>query len=200
MSTSNFSAKAPVRPTTKLRALQALLGFVVVAILTGCGADPPPHWADGGAPLEIRPAVWDRGDDDDRIEIRANGEVVEDDDVILVIDRAGRVVDDDREPIAIMLRDGNIAGTDDRYLGRVGMNNASPPSTATAWLSILPDGNVVFFDEDGERTNGGRWTGCNGPQMRTCTLVTHLVTLRARGRDSNSGVGFGVGVGIGIIP
>lgn len=173
-----------------------LASIFAVAAATACTPDPPPNWAPGGAPLAIGPAVWQRGED--RIELRANGEVVHDGDVVLVIDRAGRVVDEDREPVAILLPDGNVAGTDDTYLGRVGVANASPPSSEMAWLSVMPDGNVVRFDADGERSSDGKWSGCSGPQMRACTFVTHLYALREYSRQPRSGVGFGIGVGVGV--
>jgi hypothetical protein len=81
-------------------------------------------------------------------------------------------------------------------LGRIGLANASPPGRATAWLSILPDGTAVFFDSEGERSSLGSWQGCDGPKLRTCTLVTHLVLLQRAlaARQSSFSVGVGVGV------
>jgi hypothetical protein len=144
----------------------------------------------------IAPAVWKRGRT--QVEVRQNGQVIEDGDLIYSIDRVGRVVDDSNEPVAILLPDGHVAGPNDRYLGRVGLSNASPPDADVAWLSVMPDGSVVRFDADGQRASDGRWSGCNGPQMRVCTLVTHLLAVRDYGGRSRGGVGIGVGVGIGI--
>src|SRR5688572_13404502 len=129
----------------------------------GCTPKEPPRWAEGGAPLVIAPARWDRADDD-TIEILQNGQVVEDGDPIFLVDRAGRIVDEDNEPVAILLPDGHIAGTENRLLGRVGVSNAAPPNGAAAWLAVLPNGQVMYFDEDGERSTDGAWRGCNGPQ------------------------------------
>jgi hypothetical protein len=139
--------------------------------------------------------VWTEPDEDP-VEISAEGRVTRDGDVLFQIDSAGRVFDEDREPIAVLLPDGHLGGNDDTLLGRVGVTNASPPGRATAWLSILPDGNVVFFDSEGERSAMGRWQGCQGPQLRTCTLVTHLIVLNRALAASRNHVSVGVGIGV----
>jgi hypothetical protein len=112
------------------------------------------------------------------------------------IDAAGRVYDDDGDPAAVLLPDGTLVGNDDAHLGRVGVTNASPPGQETAWLTLSPSGDVVLFDADGERRSAGRWTGCTGPVLRTCTLVTHLVALEHAARAQRSGMSFGVGFGV----
>jgi len=167
------------------------------AVLLGCTPSEPPRWAEGGARLVLPTATWQRGDDDP-IEIRPNGHILEDGDLLYVVDRVGRVVDDDFEPVALLFPDGRIAGPDDFLLGHVGVSNAAPPGRTEAWLSVLPDGNVVYFEEDGERNSGGRWTGCQGAALRTCTLVTHLIALREYLRRANTGVSVGVGIGVGF--
>lgn len=159
----------------------------------GCAPNPPPRWAEGGAPLLIQPARWDRPDDDS-IQILSDGKVLEDGDLLFVVDRAGRVVDEDYEPLAILLPDGYVGGTDNRLLGRIGHSNAAPPGSAAAWLAILPDGQVIRFDEEGDRHDAGRWHGCEGPQKRTCTLVTHVLWVRDYLARSRGGVSVGVGV------
>lgn len=163
------------------------------AFAAGCAASPPPHWQEGGAPLFIAPARWDRGDDDP-IEIKADGKVMEGDSLLFVIDKAGRVTDKDYEPLALLLPDGHVAGTDNRLLGRIGVANAAPPGSAAAWLAIMPNGEVVRFDEEGDRHPSGVWRGCQGPQQRTCTLVTHVLWVRDYLNRSHGGVGVGVGV------
>jgi hypothetical protein len=163
----------------------------------GCSPKEPPRWAEGGAALAITPARWNRADDD-TIEILQNGQVVEDGDPIFLVDRAGRIVDEDNEPVAILLPDGFVAGTDNRLLGRVGNSNAAPPNAAAAWIAIMPNGQVVYFDEDGERSSDGAWQGCNGPQLRTCTLITHVIALRRWAQRAQRGVTFGVGLGVGF--
>jgi hypothetical protein len=175
------------------------LAAIVLTLCTGWGCSPkvPPRWAEGGAPLSIAPARWDRGEAD-TVEIRANGQVLEDGDLTMVIDRVGRVTDDDYEPLAVLLPDGHLVGTDNRLLGRVGVTNASPPDRESAWLALLPNGQVMWFDEEGERATGGVWHGCQGPAQRTCTLVTHLIAVRNYVNRAHSGVHVGVGVGVGF--
>jgi hypothetical protein len=172
----------------------AVLALGVGAL--ACTPKPPPRWAEGGAPLLIAPAVWHRGDD--TVEIRENGQVLEDGDLVFVLDRVGRVVDEDYEPAALLFQDGQIVGTDNRDFGRIGLTNASPPGQGTAWLALMPNGAVIVYDSDGDKKSWGNWKGCQGLVQRTCTLATHLLALRNYSNRSRSGVGFGVGVGVGI--
>jgi hypothetical protein len=174
-----------------------LAGAALAGLVAGCSPNPPPRWAEGGSPLVVAPARWDRGDDD-TIEIKADGQVLEDGDMIMLVDRAGRVVDDDYEPLAILLPDGHVAGPDRQLLGRVGVSNAAPPDSAAAWLAVMPNGQVVYFDEEGDRSAGGVWTGCDGAQKRTCTLVTHLLAVKNYSPRTRSGFGVGIGIGIGF--
>ena len=175
---------------------RSLASVGLPGLILSCAATPPPLWDTGGAPLVIPTARWDR-ENGDTIEIQANGHVLEDGDMIMMVDRAGRVVDEDFEPLAILLPDGHVAGTDDRLLGRVGVANAAPPGAASAWLAILPNGQVVRFDSDGERESDGVWHGCDGPKKRTCTLVTHVMAVRNY-RHPRSGPSVGVGIGVGF--
>jgi hypothetical protein len=174
----------------------AILG-VVAAALAGCATTPPPRWAQGGAMLVLPSARWERPDGD-VLEIRSDGQVLEGGSLLFVVDRVGRVVDEDYEPVALLFPDGRLAGSEDRALGHVGISNAAPPDRHQAWLSVAPDGGVVYYDEDGERASGGRWTGCEGAAHRTCTLVTHLLAVRNYARRPAPGVGIGVGVGVGF--
>ena len=178
----------------------ALPGFVALACaaaaLLGCAPRNPPRWAEGGAPLSFAAARWDR-QSGDPVEIRPDGHVLVDGDLTFVLDRVGRVANDDVEPYAVLLPDGQLAGVDNTSLGRVGVNNASPPGAVEAWLSVAPDGAVTYFDADGERSAGGTWRGCAGAVQRTCTLVTHLLAV-ANYRGPSSGVGIGIGVGVGF--
>jgi hypothetical protein len=176
--------------------MRALGVVLALGCSVGCSPKQPPHWPEGGAPLVIAPARWERGEED-AIEILPNGQVVEDGDVLFVLDRVGRIVDEKYDPLGILLPDGNVVGTDNRALGFVGVSNAAPPTSQTAWLAVMPDGAVTLFGRDGEREFGGRWTGCAGAAQRTCTLVTHLVELRNI-PSPDSGVNFGIGIGIGL--
>jgi hypothetical protein len=174
-------------------------GVLVVGLAllsAGCAPKDPPRWAEGGAQLTLGNARWDR-ESGDPVEIRANGHVLVDGDLEYVLDRVGRVTNDDFDPYAVLLADGQLAGLDNTSLGRVGVNNASPPGAIEAWLSVGPDGRVTYYDADGERSDGGAWRGCTGPMQRTCTLVTHLMAV-ANYRGPRSGVGIGIGVGVGV--
>lgn len=164
-------------------------------VLLGCVPDPPARWAEGGAAVIIPEARFERGKADP-IFIHADGRVEQDGDLMFTIDRAGRVFDEDNEPVALINTDGSVSGPDDVYLGRVGMQNASPPWSGTAWLRVRSDGKVALYDADGEAQYGGRWYGCEVPKTRVCTLVTHLLALDAarRRRDSDVQVGIGIGV------
>jgi hypothetical protein len=175
--------------------LTSLSAFALLAL--ACSPKAPPRWQEGGAPLVIAPARWDRGDDD-AIEIKPDGKVYEGDDLLFVVDRVGRIADKDYEPFGVLLPEGTLAGTDNRDLGRVGMANAAPPGAAAAWLAILPNGQVIFFDEEGDRHHGGVWRGCEGPQKRTCTLVTHALWVRNYLRNAHGG-GLSVGVGVMMV-
>lgn len=162
-----------------------------------CSPMQPPSWPEGGAPLAILPARWERGEAD-AIEIRADGSVVEDGSVLFVVDRAGRIVDEDHEPLAILLPDGSVVSGGQRLLGQIGVTNAAPPWSSFAWLSVRPDGTVTVFDEQGDRGFAGRWQGCQAAALRTCTLVSHLVFLRNLRPPPAVGVGFGMGFGFGV--
>ena len=133
----------------------AFFGFGLGLLVFSCAPNPPARWAEGGSTLVIAPARWDQ-DDGDSIEIRANGQVLEDGALLFVIDRVGRVTDEDYEPVAVLLPDGHLAGPDNRSLGKVGVANAAPPGAVQAWLAITPDGRVTYFDPEGERSAGGR--------------------------------------------
>jgi hypothetical protein len=129
------------------------------------------------------------------VDILPDGRVIVDGDFWLSLDRAGRLFEADGDPIALLEPDGYLVGRDDRNLGRVGLRNASLPGRSTAWLSMNERGEVTRFDEDGAPHPLGIWVGC-GAEVRTCTLVTHLVAVLMESRRPQ--VTFGVGVGVGF--
>jgi hypothetical protein len=181
--------------SSSLWGARAALLSLLATLTSGCGPKNPPRWAEGGAPLAFGHARWDR--DGDAVELLPDGKVLIDGDLTYVLDPVGRVVNDDYDPYAVLLADGQLAGLDNTSLGRVGVTNASPPGAVEAWLSVGPDGRVTYYDSDGERSNGGMWRGCGGPVLRTCTLIAQLIALQSY-RGPNSGVGIGIGVGVGV--
>jgi hypothetical protein len=170
--------------------------LLVATLLLGCTPAAPPRWAEGGAGLALGSARWAREDAGD-VELRPDGRVLVNGDLLFVIDRVGRVTDDDYEPFAVLQPDGQLVGADDVSLGRLGVTNGSPPGAVEAWLAVMPDGRVVYFDEDGQRSSGGAWSGCEGAVLRSCTLVTQLMAVRNY-RAPRVGLGVGVGVGVGV--
>ncbi|HET9955368.1 MAG TPA: hypothetical protein VFQ61_12725 [Polyangiaceae bacterium] len=171
-----------------------LIGLVALA---ACSPREPPHWPEGGARLAMGTARWTRPGDEP-IELRRDGRVFEGGDLLFVIDRVGRIVDRDYEPLAILLPDGQLVDVDAQGLGQIGLANAAPPWTEAAWLSVTADGHVIHFDPDGDRESLGNFEGCAGAVHRTCTVVAHMVQLRQVRTNPSGHVRVGVGVGIGF--
>lgn len=163
-----------------------VVGCAFVA-LVGCEPQEPPHWLDGGAELRFAEASWLRGDTN--VELHADGKVEEDGELVYVLDRVGRVVDEDYRPFAMLERDGELVGTDDEFLGQIGLHNAAPPWSAVAWLRVDDNGVVSLYGSERQLLSAGRWKGCKGAAQRSCTLVTHLFALEAveRGRRMQNG-------------
>jgi hypothetical protein len=179
--------------------LSFALCLLSLVALGGCrGPTDPPSWPQGGASLAFAQARWDRPGDDP-VELGAQGQVTVDGELIFSLDRVGRIVDDKNEPVAILLPDGRVAGPDNVFLGQVGVTNAAPPWSDNAWVAVMPDGSVTYFEAEGDRESLGVWRGCKGPALRACTLVTHLFTLREHGPPrSDSGPRVGIGIGVGF--
>lgn len=178
--------------TTRL-ALTLLL--VLINPLVACRATPPPLWAEGGSPLTFTASIWTQSDGE-RLGIDAQGRVWKGTELLYSLDRAGRVVDESNEPVALLDPGGQLFGTNKTYWGRIGLHNASPPWAAEAWLRVTRAGEVVLFDADGDTVSGGQWSGCQGHSLRACTLITHLVLLdsvyrRQSAPDMYFGFGFG---------
>lgn len=170
-----------------------------LALLAACSATPPANWARGGAPLDIPRARWVWGST--TIDVSPDGKVFLNGEPELNVDRGGRVFDLDGQPVALLEPDGRVIGPDEKPLGIVGALHASLPDEATAWLSVTGSGEVIRYDDEGERSSFGVWLGCNSSPRahQTCTLLTHLLAMRLRENErSSSGVSVGIGVGIGI--
>jgi hypothetical protein len=177
-----------------VRAPSWTVSIVASVLAVACAPSLPPRWATGGAPLTLAAARWERGAED-VVEVTPDGRVLEGGDLVFVIDRVGRAVDDDYEAVALLFPQGELMGAGGSSLGHVGYRNAAPPGAHTAWLSVLPDGQVRYFDFDGEAHAGGFWKGCEAAVVRTCTLVTHLFALRSYQRQVSGRVNVGIGLG-----
>jgi len=171
--------------------------LVVVALLaSSCAAKPPPNWATGGARLGLSAARWTRSEA--TVDIRPDGKVLIDGDVVLGLDSAGRVFETDGEPVAVLEPDGGLIGRDSAHMGMVGSQTASFPGDRTAWVGLGPRGEVIRFGSEGERSQDGYWQGCDGSMATTCMLVTHVILLREWQRRPRVGVGIGIGFGVPI--
>ena len=154
-------------------------GFSILLLalgLSACSATPPPRWIEGGMPIALGNAHWLHHNGD--VRLRADGTVLVDGSPLFMIDRAGRVYDMYAEPVAVLLPNGRLVGTDNTDGGEVGPISAALPGETYAWLSLRGSGRVILYQDDGAEVRGGRWTGCKGAMLQTCTLVTHLVLLR----------------------
>jgi hypothetical protein len=169
-----------------------------VLALAACSATPPANWARGGAAVDIPRARWVRGDV--IVEVMPDGKVLLDGEHEFTVDRGGRVVDSDGEPVALLEPNGRLVGPDDKDLGQVGAMHAARPDEQNAWLSVMPSGEVIVYDDEGERHVFGVWVGCNqsASAHQVCTMLSHIIGVRVRAYDRGSGVTFGVGVGVGV--
>jgi len=154
---------------------------------------------EGGASLVIAEATWTRRRGAPVL-VSADGRVTRDGNLVFQLDAAGRVFDEDHEPVAVVAPGGHLFGTNDELLGRIGLRNASPPWSSIAWLRLGKDGTLVLFDPDGRPNYGGSWSGCHGAAVRACTVVSHLMVLEAlQRRLANapySPLFIGVGAGV----
>lgn len=178
---------------------ESLLLLLLAVASVACQALPPAGWAEGGAALVIPDARWTHPEGDP-LTISATGEVRRDGKLLFLIDAAGRVFEENNEPIALLSPDGHVVGTDEEVLGRVGFRNASPPWDSVAWLRVGADGTLMLFGQRGQPVYAGQWKGCAGHATRTCTLVSHLLVLEAVKRYARDVAfqprPFGVGVGL----
>lgn len=159
--------------------------------------------------LDVLPSRWVLRDGN--VEITADGRVTVNGEHELTIDRAGRVVDVEARPVALLEADGHVLGPDDTPMGFVGTLSASLPGEQNAWISIQPTGEVVQFVDTGARSSEGVWVGgCNYSwrSRHACMLVTHVMGMRLRDRRASyyrrSGYpygmtpGYGTGLGVGF--
>jgi hypothetical protein len=142
-------------------------------------------------------AEWERNSGDP-VAVTADGRVERDGDLLFQFDSAGRLFNEDNEPIAVLDPDGHLVGTNDEYLGRVGVRNASPPWSRVAWLRLADDGALMLFNGDGRPVFGGEWRGCKGRGVRVCTLVSHALLLDSVKRQMSGVPHYPVTIGVGV--
>jgi hypothetical protein len=119
--------------------------------------------------------------------------------------------DSNNEPVALLEPTGNVRGPGDKLLGNVGVLHASKGEETSAWLSVLPSGEVVQYADDGTRSPLGAWVGCSQTYRshQTCTYLSHILGPRILSTLQNNqslyprGLGMGPGgmmPGMGIGP
>jgi hypothetical protein len=169
-----------------MRALWTTALLVAITAL-GCGGpQPPASWPTGGTRLDLPRARWTYNGD--QVEIRSNGEwadVYVDGDLEYTIDRVGRVYGDHKRPFAVLESDGRLVGRDDVLVGMVGSVHAALPGRANAWVSVMPNGQVLHYDRKGRSESEGQWIGCNySPYAaQTCVLVSYLLFYADEGPE-----------------
>ncbi len=174
-----------------------ILPLVVLASswLSGCAPAEPTRWVEGGAPLTIGRARWERPASA-TVDLLADGRVLVDGDHLWTIDASGRVFLPNGDPLAVLTEDGTLLGTDDERLGTVGVDSATSPTLPGASLRIAADGTMQHV-RDGKAQPEGTWHGCEAPVMRTCVLVTQMLTVQEQRSRPTIGVGVGFGIGFG---
>lgn len=151
------------------------LSVGAATVSTGCSQTPPPKWQQGGAPIVLQPAVWER--QTHFVQVQNNGHVILNDRLMFVLDRNGRVHDALGDPYAVLEAGNRLSGNNDWTLGTISVSTATPPGSSQPWITVFPSGKVVRQDMEGRSFEDGAWSGCNGQMMRTCTLVSHLIVL-----------------------
>lgn len=159
--------------------MKRALVLVSLALLSGCtSAVPPPGWQQGGATLWVPRAVWRTGSVN--VDVMQDGHVMVNGTSSFLIDAAGRVIDAEGRPVALLQPDGRLIGPKGEEMGTIGPVTAAAPGSRYAWLGLLPSGQIVRYDEEGRTQSGGSWMGCGAyaPSLQACMLVTYLVATR----------------------
>ena len=184
-------------------------GLLAVLAASACGGSKPPaRWAEGGAPLHLVSAQWQHKGELVDLQVRGGfTEVVIDGDVEWVIDRVGRLYDQDQKPVAVLEADGRLVGKKDELLGIVGSSYAAQPGRASAWLALSPEGDLIKYAADGAAQPAGRWVGCNVSvyARHACLLVAYAILWDEEGASNSGGAAvaptsvspMGIGIGVG---
>ena len=188
--------EAPVREEQR----RGLFSVLFVLAAGGCAGGPPSGWVRGGTPLDLPRARWIVGEQ--VVDVTPDGSVLYGGDRIFRVDAAGRISDEDGDPVAVLEPDGRLVGSGDKDLGLVGAGRAARGGEDTAWIAVLPTGEVVRYDDDGGMHPFGAWVGCavSPRAVQLCTLVTHLLVEQLASRQAalGGGMGFGMGFGVGV--
>jgi len=179
---------------------RSILAFAL--FLGACAPGAPAHWARGGAVLDVPRARWVVGTS--VVDVFPDGRVTLNESKEMTVDRGGRVYDTNNDPIALLEPGGYVVGPGDKPLGNVGVLHAAKADETNAWLSVMPSGEVVEYESDGDRSSLGVWIGCNGSYTshQTCTLVSHLLApkILAAARNARMLMPNGLGYGPGYYP
>jgi hypothetical protein len=88
------------------------------------------------------------------------------------------VSDAEGEPVAVLGRDGWLVAEDDTPLGFIGWGASFRADRETPSVRVAPSGHALVAIGSGGWRPAGRFTYCEGPMLRTCTLVAHVVAAR----------------------
>src|SRR6185295_18926222 len=102
---------------------RAIVLGIGALFLVACAGKPPANWVKGGAPIDVLPSRWVGSNS--TVEVTPDGRVMLNTEHMMTVDRAGRMVDPDVKPLALLLSDGRVIGPDDTPLGFVGAWSAS---------------------------------------------------------------------------
>ena len=167
-----------------------------------CAPSAPANWARGGAVLDVPRARWVVGVS--IVDVFPDGRILLNDTQEMTVDRGGRVFDTNNDPVALLEPGGNLVGPNDKPLGNVGILHAAKAEEQHAWLSVMPTGEVVQYEDTGARSSLGVWIGCNQSYatQHTCTLISHILAPRVLGIMRNRRMMYpgGWGWGPGFMP
>lgn len=182
-------ASAAAGCCTIRRMTPRILAVLYAACGLACASTPSARWETGGAQIALGSAYWN--DDGQVVELHPNGEVYTDDELLFRIDAGGRVSDGRGKPAAVLMADGRLLAEDDASLGWVGAGSALYADGETRSVHLFPTGQIFVADEEGEWEMAGQWVGCDRPMVWTCTLVSHVLSVRHRKHGHGGGSGAG---------
>ncbi|MFO0551181.1 MAG: hypothetical protein U0271_22515 [Polyangiaceae bacterium] len=158
--------------TLRLAAVLGVLGLVA------CSSPKSPNgWQTGGARLDLPGAQWTYKNKPVVIRTHMDwAEVMVDGDVVMVLDRVGRIYDRYQRPLGMLEPDGRVVGLNEEQLGIVGSAYAALPGRPNAWLGLDAQGQLTRFSPEGAPMPAGQWIGCGYTPFtqQACLLVSYL--------------------------